>query len=972
MNSHTLKMVKYWRKALIDGASLAGRITVKDFSKEYMLIEYVHAGELTDELHARIAEKVGENTDPFRQAYIAPLVYQKRVEHGQLLDQDEFGYIVPLYLPCTVNKDGRLSADSKEKFRIPRELLSPVDALIPFSLATMETYSDALERFSMDIYKQNKFEEFWNIGAKFFKATSPQCNNILEQFGFKRINQVAIVFVENNALRIKNVKIFYDCIMRDCNNAEVTRTVLDAFCSGPPIVRDVPAVEDSFSDRLGYADNKHFLAPYQRVAAACLLNLKEGEVVAVNGPPGTGKTSMLLSLVATEMSRAALAQAAYPPIIFAASTNNQAVTNILADFAKIPVGENIFRHWLPGLTSFGSYFSSTKKREESVEASGSHASMFFESIRSPKYLQSAEIEFIKHAGQALNKNISELNDVLAVLTLRIRKEHDVLKKCHSMYIALKKKQDLFQLEDKNFLNIEPAVTVAMLEETLQHWEEMLRQRSFGEIFFAWLPSYRKQIQLKQNKILEKYYPKYLGRKLFNLDVKGMPDEARSYLVDIKEYINDVIQFQNFIKEHSRIQENVAVSSIQEADEAFDATVRRRIFWLSVHYWEGRWLKEAIENPRPDDWKSTPYERAREWRMRMMLTPCAVATFHRLSSLLRIEDNKVFAPLYGLIDLLIVEEAGQVSPELAGASFALAKRAVVVGDTSQIEPIWSVPSMLDTADAKMEELDPKELGKDGQLASSGSVMRMAQAASTFSMDLRGLSRGLYLVEHRRCLDEIIAYCNKLCYGGYLTPRRGDQAHLDEHGQPHLDIPPMCGIPIFGAAESQGESRWNTREARAVAAWIALHRDELCTKYNAKLPEILGVVTPFVKQADLIKEKLKALGITEEITFGTVHRLQGAERAVVLFSPVYTHEDANKKLFLNQSPNMLNVAASRAKDHFIVIGDTRLIGAVDANSPYGMLFSYLKRSNEMPAFPKGDEDEILAQAIDKYVSSGTPRF
>jgi superfamily I DNA and/or RNA helicase len=41
-----------------------------------------------------------------------------------------------------------------------------------------------------------------------------------------------------------------------------------------------------------------------------------------------------------------------------------------------------------------------------------------------------------------------------------------------------------------------------------------------------------------------------------------------------------------------------------------------------------------------------------------------------------------------VDFLIVDEAGQVSPEVGLASFGLAKQAVIVGDIQQIEPVWN--------------------------------------------------------------------------------------------------------------------------------------------------------------------------------------------------------------------------------------------------------------------------------------------
>lgn len=88
-----------------------------------------------------------------------------------------------------------------------------------------------------------------------------------------------------------------------------------------------------------------------------------------------------------------------------------------------------------------------------------------------------------------------------------------------------------------------------------------------------------------------------------------------------------------------------------------------------------------------------------WHRRMMLTPCAVATFASLPGKMvhsrYLSVNRYATEyLFNFIDVLIVDEAGQALPEVAGASFALAKRALVIGDTQQIEPISSVPMPVD--------------------------------------------------------------------------------------------------------------------------------------------------------------------------------------------------------------------------------------------------------------------------------------
>jgi superfamily I DNA and/or RNA helicase len=82
----------------------------------------------------------------------------------------------------------------------------------------------------------------------------------------------------------------------------------------------------------------------------------------------------------------------------------------------------------------------------------------------------------------------------------------------------------------------------------------------------------------------------------------------------------------------------------------------------------------------------------------------------------------------------------------------------------------------------------------------------------------------------------------------------------------------------------------------------------------------------------------------LTVGTVHALQGAERAIVLFSPTYG-ENFNGGAFFDQKPNMLNVAVSRARDSFIVIGNRKVFDAGRTALPSGLLATYLvERSRE----------------------------
>lgn len=92
----------------------------------------------------------------------------------------------------------------------------------------------------------------------------------------------------------------------------------------------------------------------------------------------------------------------------------------------------------------------------------------------------------------------------------------------------------------------------------------------------------------------------------------------------------------------------------------------------------------------------------------------------------------------------------VLPEVAAASFALAKKALVIGDTEQIAPIWNSLPGIDIGNMVEENILPggtqEELTEayallcdSGKSAASGSVMKVAQFNSRYQYD-PDLARG----------------------------------------------------------------------------------------------------------------------------------------------------------------------------------------------------------------------------------------
>jgi hypothetical protein len=371
-----------------------------------------------------------------------------------------------------------------------------------------------------------------------------------------------------------------------------------------------------------------------------------------------------------------------------------------------------------------------------------------------------------------------------------------------------------------------------------------------------------------------------------------------------------------------------VPAVADFDWLLDVTWRHMAFQKAMRYWEGRWIiaAQAVQEGQVNtkSGRSGTEARFRRW---CMLTPCLVITLHSLPKHFRFSSMGNAAAwisnfMFDFIDLLIMDEAGQVGPHVGAAAFALASRATVVGDIYQIEPVCRVSRGADYANSMRaglrgmwtdgDPVRPHIVSEPSDGSPQGSVMRLAQRATTAVSPGTEKEPGVFLAEHRRCRSEIVEYCNRLIYNGRLLP-------LSPPRDKKPPVSPMAWAHVQGVAKKVGGSNANPLEAQAIAEWIAGNAEAWCQHYGKPIDEVVAVVTPFRPQVKLIR---MALGKRyANVIVGTVHSLQGAEKPIVVFSPTYSSDTA-RGMFFDRKPNMLNVTVSRAKDSFVVIGDMRL--------------------------------------------------
>lgn len=751
--------------------------------------------------------------------------------------------------------------------------------------------------------------------------------------------------------------------------------------------REVHAAESllapgaKFSDRLGHSGDKFPLAKAQRDALSHFLDARHGDILAVNGPPGTGKTTLVLSIIATQWARAAL-EKSEPPVIIATSTNNQAVTNIIEAFGKdFSQGTGAMAgRWLPELKSFGAYFPSSTRKAEAAKKYQTED--FFNQVESKEYVEDALLFYLEKAKAAFpEKDCSSPEKVIELLHGQLAAKSEQLIRLNATWQTLSQVRaarelianDIEQyLDNLNKLLSGQEQKVTLLKSAKTEWKKYRAGESLIYSLFSWLPAVRSKRQYQIQLFLEDKLgaliagnqwsdPETIERNIDGL-LNSAEREQTTYRQQIDSAHEIILKEQQAVQEWQRLALDLGYEgdeelSFSQADELADTQIRFPAFLLTTHYWEGRWL---IDMARIDDLQEEKKKKGAKgvtarWQRRMKLTPCVVMTCYMLPGNMQISEYKgqrkfEKSYLYDFADLLIVDEAGQVLPEVAAASFALAKKALVIGDTEQIPPIWSITPAIDVGNmlaekilsgSTQEEITEKytAIADLGKSAASGSVMKIAQFASRYQYDPE-LARGMYLYEHRRCYDNIIGYCNTLCYHGKLLPKRGrEESNL---------MPAMGYLHIDGKGElASSGSRYNLLEAETIAVWLAENQQNIEAHYGKSLHEVVGIVTPFSAQVSTIKQVLGKQGIStgtneKSLTVGTVHSLQGAERAIVIFSPVYSkHEDGG---FIDSDNSMLNVAVSRAKDSFLVFGDMDLFEVQPASSPRGLLAKYLFESEK----------------------------
>lgn len=174
-------------------------------------------------------------------------------------------------------------------------------------------------------------------------------------------------------------------------------------------------------------------------------------------------------------------------------------------------------------------------------------------------------------------------------------------------------------------------------------------------------------------------------------------------------------------------------------------------------------------------------------------------------------------------------------------------------------------------------------------------------------------GIPLWVHRRCKNPMFDISNAISYGGNMVQS--------------IDVP--------------GKAFWYDISGKASDKYVKEQGEFLKNKIfelmiqnpdinNKTKKDIIYVISPFKNVAYQLSQELKKIGFTrygeggKPTNVGTVHTFQGKEAPIVFL--VLGCDEKSKGAanwaMGSENPNIMNVAATRAKEEFYIIGDKRL--------------------------------------------------
>ncbi|GIN72400.1 ATPase [Bacillus sp. J14TS2] len=275
--------------------------------------------------------------------------------------------------------------------------------------------------------------------------------------------------------------------------------------------------------------------------------------------------------------------------------------------------------------------------------------------------------------------------------------------------------------------------------------------------------------------------------------------------------------------------------------------------------------------------------------------------------------------------LFIDEAGQALPQASVGAIFRSKKVMVVGDPSQIKPVMTLDSNVLTLIGRHYKVDEKFVSADA------STQTIVDATSQYGFQKNEDEWiGIPLWVHRRSNYPMFTISNEISYDGLMV-----QGKPEDKSQ---------GISQWYDSTGKANDKFVKEQAELLKSLIEKRLQE-----DPDLAEEIYVISPFRNVAYKLAQVLDKINFTKRevgkaTNIGTVHTFQGKEAKIVYFVLGADSNSSGAARWAVSDPNMMNVAATRAKEEFYVIGDKKLyasLGSEVANKTISIIDDYNNR-------------------------------
>jgi len=747
---------------------------------------------------------------------------------------------------------------------------------------------------------------------------------------------------------------------------------------------------------------------FQSIQAA---NIKpELPLIAVQGAPGTGKTTLFKSLIAQQVTARALSIISGEDKnhnMLVCSTAIKAVDNVIADLRADEFTKGLSWLWFHG----GSKQKIENEVKNRLEPYISHleANEFdqnkYDSFKTKIIVGSIEINKIanqfqndyqllqekKAAVPFINPNSdldpTALREELTKYQMELAENLDVeLKDKGYSDTILEQHQNQLGLKNKKLSEQINEINVAMdcVKNLLAYWPKKFSPSQFSDWMLnkkvrgTFTLSFGDFFKLQFLKLVTMFSPAKINL-LSSCEVLSRHDELVEFerklshgtgqLKILNRLHQTSINLNAFINAHKQFNENFeGCQDLSDALRLKAVGLNRKMFEDSVQFIYQEQLKrkpELIEalshwsamllggnTPTPNFGKFIK-KSTKFYNLISLAYPVVASTLasaYKMSGYKKLDQLKGIKPW----NLVLLDEAGMVSVENLVPILSRSNTAMIVGDPLQLEPIRTIskPSIQKIYNEYFLNHD-----EEYKMLGPGQVTAYHRASGTLTGEISDIGDGIILDEHRRCQAPIaqlfidIAEYKDLSVTTF-KPKKSIEKAFNALGGHHLMFYHVDG--------SRSVGKTNLDEVRAIGELLNQLEE---AGYDLKTD--VGIITPYADQKRLLLNAYgKRLRCEFETRIGTVHQFQGTGFDVIIYSPVI-FEELDSPSFQNTRPNMLNVAVSRAKQQFIVVGNYHKLK--QTNGPLKIVAErtssdfYLELGSQSPSY----HDFSISFAVEKHI-------